>query len=260
MTKTKTMSIQQSLDRALELMEMLAKNGGGMNVSDISKTLGITRVTASSMVQSLLQRNYIEKDAITGKFYIGYKFLDLAQVYRYRYPFLYAAEEYVRNMAEKLGIRINICVLKPPGVAVVLLSKDVSLLPKMIMGYVFPAYASASGKVLLAFSSNELVETWIDEMEFVRYTSHTIDSKEKLRKELEQIRAQDIAFEHEELMLQRCCIAAPIRDISGQVIASVSFSGIGEQIENELPMLTDSIRLLARTISSTLGYNAIQRP
>ena len=259
MTKSKAISTQQSLDRALELMEMLAKNGGGMNVSDISKALGITRVTASSMVQSLLQRNYIEKDALTGKFYIGYKFLDLAQVYRYRYPFLYAAEEYVRDMAEKLGIRINICVLKPPGVAVVLLSKDVSLLPKMIMGYVLPAYASASGKVLMAFAPAEVAEPWIDAMECVRYTSHTIDSKEKLRRELEEIRAQEIAFEREELMLQRCCVAAPIRDISGQVIASVSFSGISDQMEKDLPALTDSIRLLARTISSTLGYNALQR-
>jgi len=260
MMKTKTMTTQQSLDRALELMEMLAKNGGGMNVSDISKTLGITRVTASSMVQSLLQRNYIEKDPATGKFYIGYKFLDLAHVYRYRYPFLYAAEEYVRNMAEKLNIRINVCVLKPPGVAVVLLSKDVSLLPKMIMGYVFPAYASASGKLLLAFAPDEVVEPWINNMQFIRHTSHTIDNKEDLYRELEQIRTQEIAFEREELIVQRCCIAAPIRDVSGQVIASVSFSCIEEYIETELPMLTDNIRLLARTISSALGYNAIQRP
>lgn len=254
------MTTQQSLDRALELMEMLAKNGGGMNVQDISKALGVTRVTATSMVQSLLKRNYIEKDMETGKYYIGYKFLDIAQAYHYRYPFLYAAEEHVRNMAEKLGIRINICVLKPPGVAVVLLSKDVSLFPKMIMGYVFPAHASASGKLLLAFAPGELTEPWIDQMEFVSYTPHTISNKEDLLKELDQIRAQDVAFEREELMLQRCCIAAPIRDISGQVIASVSFSGIKEHFEANMTVFTENIRLLSRTISSTLGYNAIQFP
>ena len=260
MARKGTTSTQQGLDRALELMEMLSKNGGGMNTSDISKALGITRITAASMVQSLLQRNYIEKDDLTGKYYIGYKFLELAQVYRYRYPFLYAAEEYIRNMAEKLKIRTNVCVLKPPGVAVVLLSKDVSLLPKMIMGYVFPAYASASGKLLLAFAQQEMVDDWLDKIDFVPYTANTICDRGRLMQEFEQIRAQGIAFEYEEMMLQRCCLAAPIRDISGQVIASVSFSASKEYIEQEKNTLIENLQLLAKSISSTQGYNALLTP
>ena len=67
---------QQSLDRALDLLDVLAKgNTGGMNISEISKLLGTTRVTASAMVQSLLQRNYIEKDEESGRYRIGYKIL-----------------------------------------------------------------------------------------------------------------------------------------------------------------------------------------
>lgn len=252
----KTTGSQQSVERPFDLLEMLAKNDSGMNVSDISKALGITRVTATTMVQTLFQRNYLEKDD-QGKYHIGYKFLDLSYVYRFRYPFVYAAEDFVRYSAEKLNIRINLCVLKSPGVAVVLLSKDASLLPKMILGYVFPAYASASGKLLLALSSVPDKETWIDNMSFTAYTQHTIVDKQELKAQLELISKDHIAYEKEELTLQRCCLAAPIRNIGGQVIASVSFSCDKERFENENDMLKNELQLLAKNISFALGYNSL---
>ena len=84
----KNTGTQQSLDRALDLLDILAKNeSNGLNISEISKMLGISRVTASTMVQTLLHRNYIEKDADSTRYRIGYKLLDLSQSYRYSFPF-----------------------------------------------------------------------------------------------------------------------------------------------------------------------------
>lgn len=257
MRKKTTATTQQSLDRALELIEILAKTGAAMNVAEISKTLGITRTTASSMLQSLLQRNYVEKDMETGKYSIGYKQYELALAYRHQYPFLYAAAEHITTVAEKMKIKINVCVLKPPGVAVLILSKDISLLPKMILGYVLPGYASASGKLLMAYAARTTIEQWLDESELIRYTPHTIIDKKALFDQLDVIKANGIAVEREELMLQRCCIAVPIRNISGQVIASVSFSGYKDMMDADMPALTENITLLGKSISSQLGYNPI---
>ena len=257
MVKKLTISTQQGLDRALELLETLAKTGGALNVAEISKSLGITRTTTSSMLQSLMQRNYIEKDPDTGKYSIGYKLYEMALAYGHKYPFLYAAEEHISSMAEKLKTKINVCVLKPPGVAVVILSKDISLLPKMSYGHVLPCYASASGKLLMAYAPRETLERWLDETGLVSYTPNTIIDKSVLFPQLDQIKSQGIACEFEELMIQRCCIAAPIRNISGQVIASVSFSTTREFVEANLPMLTENITLLGKSISSKLGYNPI---
>ena len=251
---------QQSLDRALDLLDVLAKgNTGGMNISEISKLLGTTRVTASAMVQSLLQRNYIEKDEESGRYRIGYKILELSQNYKYSDPFLYAAEGYVRAAAEKLSLRINVSVLKSPGVAVLLLSKDVSLLPQMVMGYTLPAYASASGKLLMAFADPEadVIERWIGNTKFGPYTANTISNAETLHVELEKIRREGIAFEDQELVLRRCCMAAPIRNLSGRVIASVSFSMSRERFEDEREQLVEELQLLSETISASLGYHAI---
>ena len=250
-------STQQSLDRALELIETLAKTGASMNVAEISKKLDITRTTAYAMIQSLLQRNYIEKDLETGKYSIGYKLYEMAMAYRYQFPFLYVAEKHVNAMAEKWKIKINICVLKSPGVAVMILSKDISLLPKMILGYVLPGYASASGKLLMAYAPHDVVEEWLEKTDFVTFTTNTIVDKEKLFKELDQIRSRGVSMDREELMIQRFCIAVPIRDISGQVIASVSCSGFKETMEQNIEALTEDIILLGKSISSELGYNPI---
>lgn len=228
-----------------------------MNIADISKALNITRATASSLIQTLLQRNYLEKDPETSKYSIGYKIYDIALTYRYQYPFLYAVEGHINEMAEKLNIRINIAVLKPPGVAVMILSKDISLLPKMILGYVLPGYASASGKLLMAYAPRKIVEQWLDETACIPFTPKTIIDRETLMNELDQIKTAGIAFEDEEMMLQRCCVAAPIRNISGQVIASVSFSTSKERTDAHLPELAQSITLLSKSISSSLGYNPI---
>jgi len=248
---------QQSLDRALELIEVLAKTGIAMNVAEISKKLDITRTTTYSMLQSLLQRNYVEKDLETGKYSIGYKLYEMAMAYRYQFPFLYVAEKHINAMAEKWKIKINICVLKSPGVAVMILSKDISLLPKMILGYVLPGYASASGKLLMAYASKDVVEEWLEKTDFVAFTPNTIVDKEKLSKEFQQIRSQGFSMDREELMTHRCCIAVPIRNISGQVIASVSCSGFKDAMEQNIAALTEDIIILGKSISSELGYNPI---
>ena len=255
--KTPPKSSQQSLDRALELLEMLTKTGTSMNIAEISKTFKITRTTVSSMLQSLLQRNFIEKDSETGKYSIGYKPYEMALAYRYQYPFLYAAGEHINKMVEKLKVKINVSVLKPSGVAVVILSKDISVLPKMILGYVLPGYASASGKLLMAYAPREIVEQWVDQTEFIPYTQHTITNKNTLFEQLDQIRAKGVSYEFEELMLQRCCVAVPIFNISGQVIASVSFSVSKELMDANMSTLTENVALLGNNISSTLGYSPI---
>jgi DNA-binding IclR family transcriptional regulator len=257
MMKKDKMPTQQSLDRALELIEVLAKTGIAMNVAEISKKLAITRTTTYSMLQSLLQRNYVEKDAETGKYSIGYKLYEMAMAYRYQYPFLYVAEKHIGAMAEKWKIRINICVLKSPGVAVMILSRDISLLPKMILGYVLPGYASASGKLLMAYAPRAVVEEWLEKTNFVAFTPNTVVDKDKLLAELDEVNSRGFAVEREELMSQRCCIAAPIRNISGQVIASVSCSGLKEMMDTNMAALTEDIVFVGKSISSELGYNPI---
>ena len=98
---------------------------------------------------------------------------------------------------------------------------------------------------------------WVDNMDFIHFTENTITDAEALREELHRIRGEGLAYEDQELVLRRCCIAAPIRNIAGKVIAAVSFSVLKERYDAERDKLIDELRSLSETISASLGYNSI---
>ena len=247
----------KALDRSLRLLEIFANDGTSMTVSDISRFLGITRITAQSIVNSLEGVNFIEKDPDSGKYSLGYQMFTLGNKYIYRYPFLHAAEKHVTNFSLENKIKVNVSVLKPEGYLVILLSKDLSLIPIMAIGNLIPVHAGASGKLLLSYLPEEKRTAILDVADFKRFTEFTITDRNVLCQQLENIRQQNYAMEVEELSLQRGCIAAPIFDISGTAIAAVSASCNAERIRNNADSLINGVVSLGRAISSELGYAVI---
>ena len=243
----------KNLDRALDLLNLLATNSNPMNVMEISKALDVTRTTAYAMLGSLSKKKLVEKDAETGRYSIGYKVLELAECYYHRYPFLYLAEKYIVALAQKWSLKVNVSVLKEPAISLLLASKDPSfLVPRMVIGHIMPANATASGKVLLSALSEETLEEVL-----VSYTAKTIVDREELKECLREARKNGFATEVDELMVLRSCVAAPIQDRSGAYIGAISFSGSTETIAANMPALTNDIISTGKQISTELGYNYI---
>ncbi|MFQ8798386.1 MAG: IclR family transcriptional regulator [Dysosmobacter sp.] len=248
----------KNLDRALDLLNLLATNSNPMNVMEISKALDVTRTTAYAMLGSLSKKKLVEKDAETGRYSIGYKVLELAECYYHRYPFLYLAEKYIVALAQKWSLKVNVSVLKEPAISLLLASKDPSfLVPRMVIGHIMPAYATASGKVLLSALSEEKLEEVLDSIQLVSYTAKTIVDREELKECLREARKNGFATEVDELMVLRSCVAAPIQDRSGAYIGAISFSGSTETIAANMPALTNDIISTGKQISTELGYNYI---
>lgn len=248
----------KNLDRALELLNLLSASAAPMNVMEISKALDVTRTTAYAMLGSLSAKNLVERDPDTGRYCIGYKVLELAESYYHQYPFLYVAEKYIVSMAQKWSMKVNISVLKDPAICLLLASKDPSfLIPRMVIGHIMPAYATASGKVLLAALPPEEQERLLDSINLVPYTQRTITDKDRLLDALGQIRRQGYATELEELMIQRSCVAAPIHNRANQVIAAISFSASSESLAQNHSALVNDIISAGNQISAELGYNYV---
>ncbi|MDR1875181.1 MAG: IclR family transcriptional regulator [Synergistaceae bacterium] len=259
-TVNKAATTQNSLERALELLGILNRTTTAMNVAEISKVLGVTRITANTMLQTLMQHSFVEKDESTGKYVIGYRMYEMAMFYRHRYSFLYVAEKHVNEMSDRWRVKVNVGVLKSPGVVVVLLSRDASAIPRMIMGHAMPAYATASGKLLMAYEPRDKIEEWLSRTERVSYTPFTTVDLPTLCRQMDSALEQGYALEQEELTFQRSCVASPIRDFSGRVIASVSFSSGKDFLEENFAALTEDIVLLGKMISYDLGYTPIVLP
>nr|WP_326183923.1 IclR family transcriptional regulator [uncultured Oscillibacter sp.] len=258
MNSTNGDAAPKNLDRALDLLNMLSTSANPMNVMEISKALDVTRTTAYAMLNSLMRKKLVEKDPDTGRYSIGYKVLELAECYYHQYPFLYVAEKYIVSLAQKWSLKVNISVLKDPAICLLLTSKDPSfLVPRMVIGHIMPAYATASGKVLLSALPDEKLVELFDSIQLTQYTSKTLVDRDALLSSLREVRENGYATEIDELMVLRSCVAAPIQNRAGAFIGAISFSGSTETITQRMPALINDIVSTGKQISTELGYNYI---
>jgi DNA-binding IclR family transcriptional regulator len=249
-------STNHGLERAFGLITLLAATNVPMSIMEISNALGITRTTAYVLANSLMAQHCLERNAVTKRYSLGHFFYEIGSIYRYQFSFLSTAEKYINVMFEKWQLRTNVSVLKPEATVVILLSKDSSLLPRMPNGYVLYANATSAGKLLMAHHPESIVDAWLQRINLPKLTPLTIIDKDQLKTEFARIKEQGYSFEFEELASRRACVAAPIRDMTGETIAAVSFAGSLQQIKDNFHTLVEDIIILGNDISNELGYNS----
>jgi len=126
------------------------------------------------------------------------------------------------------------------------------------IGMRLPAHCTGVGKVLLAYLPDAEVRQIIKKKGMTRFTKNTITDPRSLETELDRIRERGYAIDNEEIMDGLFCMAAPIRDYSGKVIAAVSVSGPTSRIKMEkLPKALELVVQTSGEISSALGYRPL---
>lgn len=113
-------------------------------------------------------------------------------------------------------------------------------------------HATAVGKVLLANAPEEVWQA-ILEQGLYPYTRHTITSREQLLEMLTTVRAEGVAYDHEERTLGIISIAMPIRDRTGRVVAGLSLLAASEKFRHGLGLVREELAATQRSIESSLG-------
>jgi IclR family KDG regulon transcriptional repressor len=118
-----------------------------------------------------------------------------------------------------------------------------------------PLHCTGVGKIFLAFSSPEDIETYIESTGLPAYTAHSMSNPYVLRKHLAEVRTQGFAVDNEERELGTRCIAAPIWDSEGNVLAALSVSGPATRLpEERWDTVASQVKHAATTISSNMGF------
>jgi len=117
-----------------------------------------------------------------------------------------------------------------------------------------PVYCTGVGKALLAFQPSHKIEEIIASG-LAPQTEHTIVDPETLRRHLADVRARGYAIDNEEIEIGLRCVAAPVRDHSGNVIASISVAGPSQRLTKErLISFSPDVIATADTVSQRLGF------
>jgi DNA-binding IclR family transcriptional regulator len=247
----------QSLERALDVLEALSCEQGGLGVTELSKRIGLSKSTSHRLLATLAARGYVAH-AEGGIYHLGLKVIELASCYLNSLELQTQARPFIAQITAELGLTAHMGVLE--GDQVVYIERmDVFSGVKLYsqIGLRMHAYCSSLGKCLLsAFSSEELAYVMAD-CDFNKFTANTIGSLEELGKELRRVRAQGWAIDNLEYSLNNRCVGAPIFDYRGEIIAAISASGPPNVFsEDRIAQVAEYVKDKALALSRIMGYVA----
>lgn len=246
----------QVIDRALDILELLATEKGGLGVTEIGIKLGLHKSTVHRIVSAMGERGYIEKAAKNGIYKVGLKLVELSSILLSNVELKTEARSYLWELTSKLNLTSHLAILD--GVDAIYIEK-VDVLSNIRLysqiGRRIPVYCSALGKSLLSGLFDEELENVVSKCNFIKLTPNTIIDGSELIRQIKQVRVTGWSVDDEEHDEEIRCIAAPVFDYRGKVIAAVSISGPISTVSKEKDESNgELVAGVALKISKRLGY------
>ncbi|MDS0475201.1 IclR family transcriptional regulator [Natrinema sp. 1APR25-10V2] len=208
---------------SFEILEYLQQRGYS-SLSTIADELDIAKSTVHRHLKTLEQLEYIVGDA--DEFAVGLRFLGLAEAARSRGDAVQLAREKTTELAAETNERAQFVVEEHGyGVCVSRATGDHAVETAPQLGSRMPMHATAAGKAILAFESEERVKQILEERRLDPVTSESITDEATLYEELATIREQGYAVNREEHIAGLTAFGAPVRRRDGSVVGAFSISG-----------------------------------
>jgi IclR family acetate operon transcriptional repressor len=244
----------QSVTRALRCLEMIAE-AGELGVTELGRRLGVHKATASRLAATLADRGLVERDPVTDKYRLGFGLIRLAGAAMAGLDLVSTARPILEDLADRTRETVNLGVASGDGVIYIdQITGTRSIVAVSWVGRRTPLHASSNGKVLLAYMDDRELERHL-QTPLDAATDRTIIDPERLRAQLQEIRTRGYAQTLEELEEGLNAVAAPIRQVDGEVVAALSVSGPAFRMRPmDLPRVGRLTMEAAASISRRLGY------
>ncbi len=243
------MRLLQSLTRGLQALDYLNQQGGAVRLTDVADALEIEKSNAAHLLKTLVAAGYAWQDK--SRRYISAKQVNshtaghsLEDVVECRFQW----QPVLKHLVDRTGECAHLAVLVKSCVWYI--DKIDSTLPLKVdhpIGSLSPLHCTALGKVFLAFGDAEMPG------EFTRYTPNTITSVQALRDEIVRIRQCGFAADDEEFAQGVRCVARPVYDARGKMIAAVGVSGPSVRI-NDARLMELGQLIISVSAASTADY------
>lgn len=245
----------QSIDRALDIIEVLAENQHGLGITEIAERIGLHKSTAYRIASTLVARGYASKTE-KGIYKLGIKIIQDVSGYINSLELQTEARPYVASITSELGLTSHLGILD--GDQVIYIEKMdffSNLRIYSTIGVRVEAYSCSLGKCLLSNYSASQVRSIMSSCSFEQFTENTVASIDELIEDLNLVRRRGWAMDDEEAEIGHRCIGAPIFDYRGDIIAAISASGPTAQItEERIEVVAEYVKKQALEISRSMGY------
>lgn len=215
----------QVTDRLFMVLETLADTGP-VTLAALCRQLDLNKSTVHRLLCSLICVGYVKQDAETGKYALSYKLLNLSNKIISKIDILETARPYIKQLAMESGETVHFVQLD--GTEAVYIYKQDSCQNSIRMaskvGSRIPLYCSGVGKAILSDMDDDSIKKIWDSSPVHMLTPHTIIDYDEFYQIIQKVRKDGYALDNEENELGVRCIAAGIRDYSGNSRYAFSIS------------------------------------
>ncbi len=244
-----------SVANSIRLTKAFSENEYEMGISALAIRLGLAKSTVHRLATTLVEYDILEQNRETGKYRLGLALFELGTLVRRKMDTASESRAQMYSLAEMTGETVQLAVLDHQSVLYIrILESRQAVRMSTIAGSRAPAHCTSVGKILLAHQSSEVVQEIIDNG-LKRYTANTITDPAVLAEELVAIRAKGFALDDEEIEVGLRCVAGPIRNHSGRVIAAISVAApVQRMTKKNVQSTIPTVVAAADAISRRLGY------
>ena len=227
-----------SVHKTFAFLEHFTPAKSEWGVSELARELGISKSKVFRFFSQMQDIGILDQNPDTEKYRLGLKLFELGNRVQLRSAFIEKTHAPLISVSDNIKETVHIAILKNHQVFYVdKVESPYGLKISSQIGSFNPAHATALGKVLLAYLPSENLTKSIKyifgKKGATAYTSNTITQKSKLLKELKNINLKGYAIDREEFEVGLICVAIPIFNQSGEVVASLSASGPANRFNKE---------------------------
>ncbi len=227
-------ALAPALERGMRILECLSAKPLGATLSEISAILEAPRNSTLRLLQTLVFCEYIVREESPPRYRLTGKLLRISHPHVREVSLVECSLEEMRRLRDQLGRTVQLGIpTGDEGVIIEKLESQSAIRIGVEIGLRFRLHNNAPGKVLLAFRPEAERNATIKRIKLDRFTSRTITKRSDLKEECEQVLRQGYSIDLGEADEGINCIAAPIRDHTGSLIAAIWVSDIAGQMPKE---------------------------
>ena len=254
-------NLVQSVDRALRIIEFLAENPTGAGITEISKSLGLSKGTVHRLISTLKERDFAYQSSNTELYRLSYKILYLYNCISNNIDMFMVSRPIIRKFADKVDATVHLATLDEKRSNIVYIDRIEPMNSQKLfvmssrVGKKAPCYCTAAGKMLLSQYSDDEIRDIMKGEEYKTYTDKTIKNIDEFLEEIHKVRKQGYALDENEYDHGIICISIPIYNSNGKIDFAMSVTGLILYTKaEELINLKDQLDEVSRKVSNAINY------
>jgi DNA-binding IclR family transcriptional regulator len=247
----------QVIERMMSLLEALASAPEPATLKMLAQTTGLHPSTAHRILAVMTHSRLVERHEAS-TYALGIRLLELGNIVKSRINIREIALPFMQNLHETIDESINLGIRDRDEIIYIERTSSGRSLVRVVylLGGRAPLHLTSLGKLFLAAESVADVRAYAKRTGLPGKTPHSLTQLGALEKELDKIRRHDVAYDNEEAEIGLRCLAAPIRDDQGSIVAGLSISAPTDRHEAGW---APQIKSAADAISNALGYRPARR-